>query len=147
MKKILLSICILISIRAFSQDTNDSAYIKNLPLQARLIAYLAPKTLDPTNDSLYSVFIKWRASLRANPVTGTATVSIDTIPAVELANMYDFVLGNPDGYGAGALMKSQLNSARAAHAYLDRLCTGIENKYAAQLTNAQLIGRKLFLGK
>lgn len=147
MKNIFLSIFLLASINAVAQDTNDSAYIKNIPLQARLVVYLVPKTLDPSNDSLYSVFIKWRASLRANPVGGTTTVIIDTIPTVELASMYAYVLQNPDGLGMGALMKSQLASTRAAHPYLDRLCTAIDANYAAQLVNMVLIGRKLLLGK
>lgn len=147
MKRILLSFFILVSINSFAQDTNDSAYMKNIPIQARVIFYLTPRTLDPSNDSLYSVFIKWRTSLRANPVTGTTTVTIDTIPTVELANLYSYALSNPDGLGAGNIVKSQLTTPRAAHPYLDRLCTAIEASYAAQLTNAQNIGKKLLSGK
>lgn len=147
MKKVILSICILISIRAFSQDTNDSAYMKNIPIQARVVFYLTPRTLDPSNDSLYSVFIKWRASLRANPVTGTTTVTIDTIPTVELANLYSYALSNPDGLNAGSIVKSQLVTPRASHPYLDRLCTAIEAAYSAQLTTMQNIGKKLLSGK
>jgi len=147
MKNTLLSLLLLLSINAFSQDTNDSAYQKNLPLQARLIVYLVPMTLNPANDSLFSVFQKWRASLRANPVSGVTTVSIDTIPTVELANMYAFVLQNPAGLGIDALMQSQLVTPRAAHPYLNRLCTALEAQYTAQLANAILIGRKLLLGR
>lgn len=147
MKTIIFSISFFISVSALAQSPNDSAYTKNLPLQARVIAYLVPKTLDPANDSLYSVFIKWRAALRGNPVTGTTTVSIDTIPTVELANMYGYVLQNADGLGVGSLMKSQLTSARAANPYLNRLCTAIETSYSDQLANMILIGRRLLLGR
>lgn len=147
MKTILISITLLLSINTFSQSANDSAYTKNLALQARVIVYLVPRTLDPSNDSLYSVFIKWRSALRNNPVSGTTTVTIDTIPTVELANLYSYVLQQPDGLGVGALMKSQINSARNANPYLQRLCTAIEDAYSAQLANMILIGRKLLLGR
>lgn len=147
MKKVILFSLVFISIKVFCQDTNDSAYIKNLPLQARVISYLVPRTLDPSNDSLYSVFIKWRTSLRANPVNGTTTVTIDTIPTVELVNLYSYVLQQPEGLGVSTLMRSQLISVRAAHPYLDRLCNAIESNYSLQLTNMMTIGRRLLIGK
>lgn len=147
MKVALISVAIILGINTYCQSPNDSAYTKNLALQARVIVYLVPRTLDPSNDSLYSVFIKWRAALRNNPVSGTTTVTIDTIPTVELANLYSYVLQQADGLGVGALMKSQLTSARSANQYLQRLCTAIEDAYSAQLANIILIGRRLLLGR
>lgn len=148
MKKILISISILISINGIAQSPNDSAYTKNIALQARLVAYLTPLTIDPANDSLHQVFFKWRAALRANPaLSGVTTISIDTIPTVELAGMYGYVLKNADGMNVSAIMKPQLTTARAANAYLDRLCTAFETLWANTLANQILVGRKLLLGK
>lgn len=147
MKKTIIAIAILISAKSFAQSPNDSAYTKNIPIQARLVGYLASLTTDPSNDSLHTVFLKWRASLRANPVSGTATITIDTIPTVELASLYNYVLSNADGMNAGTIMKSQLSAARTANPYLDRLCTAYEQFYTVRMALLIANGRKLLLGK
>lgn len=148
MKKIILVIFILTSINAYSQSPNDSAYTKNIALRAQLVAYLTPLTIDPQNDSLYSVFLKWRSFLRANPNTsGNTNITIDTIPTAELANMYGYVLKNADGMSVSSVMKPQLVTARAANAYLDRLCTAFENLWSTTLATAIQNGKKLLLGK
>lgn len=148
MKKIIVLILISISINTFAQSPNDSAFTKNIALQARLVAYLTPLTIDPANDSLHQVFFKWRAALRTNPnISGVTTISIDTIPTVELANMYGYVLKNADGMNVSTIMKPQLVSARSANAYFDRLCTAFETLWTTTLNNQIALGRKLLLGR
>lgn len=146
MKKIIISLFLLASINAVAQDSNDSTYIKSLPLQARLVAYLTPYVHSNIyNDSLFTVFIKWRAAQRANFVTGVTTITIDSIPTVELAGMYNYVLNGWDGMSVVSVMKPELAAARAAHSYLDRLCTYYENACAQRLsqliTNGYLLQR------
>lgn len=147
MKPIMFTSLLFLSIQLFAQSANDSAYTKNLALRSTTISLLTPKTLDPSNDSLFLVFVKWRTSLRANPVSGNTTVTIDTIPTVELANMYEYVMQLPSGLGIVNIVANQLTAARTANPYLNRLCQAIDDKYAAQLATMLAVGRRLLLGR
>lgn len=147
MKTILISITLLLSVNAFSQSPNDSAYTKNLPLRASTTFFLTPRTIDPSNDSLFLVFIKWRASQRASQANGNTLVTIDSIPSVELANLYGYILQLPAGLDILTIVRNQLTAARAANPYLERLCKALEDQYAAQLQNMVQIGKRLQLGR
>lgn len=147
MKKILLSITIFISLNSLAQSANDSAYTKALALQARLTAIFAPYANNSGNDSLFTYFIKLRAAQHSNFVTGTTTITIDTIPTVELANLYNYVLGLPGGLGFTALVTTQLSAARTANPYLQKLCTDIDNAWNARAAQMLIDGYKLERGK
>ena len=122
--------------------------MKGLQLQVRLIEYLTVNLLNPNNDSLYQVYIDLRPKFRiANPPSGNTLVTIDSIPTVELANLYNYALSNSEGIGFGNLMKTSIASARTSNAYLDRLCLDIETFWSDRLTLLRTAGRKLLRGK
>lgn len=146
MKKILISILLLASINAFSQSANDSAWTKNLAIQARLTAIFSPQTTNTSNDSLIAVFIKWRQAQHQNFVTGTTTITIDSIPTVELANLYNYVMGLSGGLGFMPLL-NQLNAARTANPYLDRLCSTYDQQWSLRASQMLLDGYKLQRGR
>lgn len=145
MKKVILIALMLISVKAFSQDTT---HVRNLSLQTRVIEYITPMMTDLGNDSLHTAFLNLRAKFRVqNPPTGTTTVVIDSIGTADLATLYNYTLSNSDGMSASAIMKSQLTSARAANTYLDSLCTGYETFWMNRLIALRISGRKLLTGK
>lgn len=145
MKQIIISITLLLSINAFSQDTTK---VKNLQMPARLIAYLASNIFVPSIDSLFQVYIDLRPKFRIqNPPNANTLVTIDSIPTTELANLYNYTLSNSDGMGVSALMKARLVSARSANSYLDRLCTSYENFWTNKLTDLIASGQRLLLGR
>lgn len=145
MKKAFSILIIFISARSFAQDTTK---VKGLQLQARLIEYLAPIIMNPDNDSLYQVYIDLRPKFRiANPPTGTTLVTIDSIPTLDLAALYNYALSNSDGLSQGNTFKIQLTSVRAANAYLERLCNDHELYWTDKLADLRKAGRKLLKGK
>ena len=145
MKKILFTASIFLAINTFAQD---STKIKGLQLQAKILEYLVVNMMYPDNDSLYQVYIDLRPKFRvANPPQNNNLVTIDSIPTVELANLYNYALSNSDGYNMGGVMRSQLSSARTANSYLDRLCTIAELFWSNRLDAIRTAGRKLLKGK
>ena len=117
MKKILFFLFLLASLKVAAQT--DSTKVKALQLKANLIEYLATQIVNPGNDSLYQVYIDLRQQFRvAVPPTGQTLVTIDSIPTVELANLYNYTMANSDGMSMGNQMKNQLITARAANSYL-----------------------------
>lgn len=147
MKTIIITSLFFLSLQSFAQSPNDSAYTKNLSLKVNTILLFIPRTIDPSNDSLFTVFQKWRTSLRSTPnITGISSIVIDTIPTVELANLYAYTQQLPTGLNIGNTVQNQLTAARLANPYLDRLCTAIEANYSAQGSSMLLISRKLLVG-
>lgn len=145
MKQTLFSILLLLSINAFSQDTTK---VKGLQLPARLLSYLATNIFVPNNDSLVQVYIDLRPKFRIqNPPTANTLVTIDSIPTVELASLYNYTLSNSDGMGVSALMKARLVTARSTNAYLDRLCTAYETFWANKLADLITSGAKILTGR
>lgn len=145
MKKIILAAALLVSINAISQDTTK---IKGLQLQTRLIEYLIPMCMNNDNDSLLQVYIDLRPKFRiANPPTGTTLVTIDSIPTVELANLYNYALSNSDGMLQAGIMKTQIAAARTANSYLERLCAGYEAFWIQKVFTLRDAGRRILRGK
>ena len=145
MKKVLLALLVLFSLTATAQDTTK---VRNLQLPARLVYYLMPQMAQPANDSLFQVLIDLRPKLRiANPPTGQALVTIDSIPTVELANLYNFALNTPSYSKIGTNMQGQLVNARAANSYLDALCLAFEGFYDGIIKNQIQTGKKMVTGK
>ena len=102
----------------------------------------------PANDSLFQVLIDLRPKLRiANPPIGQTLVTIDSIPTVELANLYNFALNTPSFSKIGTNMQAQLVNARAANTYLESLCLAFENFYDGIIKNQIQTGKKMVTGK
>jgi hypothetical protein len=146
MKKVFFIAALLISSVAFAQDTTK---VKGLQMMTRIIEYIAPQlTLSMDNDSLYQVYIDLRPKFRiSNPPSGNTLVTIDSIPTIELANIYNYTLSNNDGLGYGSQFKSTIATVRAANPYLDRLCTGYEVFWTNRLLAIRDIGRRMLRGK
>lgn len=145
MKKLTTVALLFISVQSFAQDT---ATVRNLPIQARLAKYLAPRMANIEIDSLYTPFLNLRAKFRVpNPPTGTTNVTIDSIPTVELANLYRYTMSNSEGMGAGLLMRTQISTARAGNPYLNRLCTAVEAEPLQRFADIIAAGGKLLMGK
>lgn len=145
MKKIISILIVFISLGSYAQD---STKVRNLPIQTRVIEYWVPVMTNPNNDSLHTVFLDLRAKFRVgNPPTGLTTVIIDSIPTVELANLYAYTLSNPDGMLQGGIVKAQLTAARAANSYLERLCAAHEAFWIDRVFQYRATGRKLLRGK
>ncbi len=145
MKKIATVILFLAALKCNAQD---STKIKGLQLQSRVIEYIISNCMNPDNDSLYQVYIDLRPKYRiANPPSGATLVTIDSIPTVELSNLYFYVLSNSDGMGMGNLVKTGLATVRVSNSYLDRLCTNSETYWADRLATLRTAGRKLLRGK
>ena len=145
MKKIITLALVIISL---STQAQDSTKIKGLQLQVRLIEYLTVQLLNPDNDSLYQVYIDLRPKFRIKtPPVGTTLVTIDSIPTVELANLYNYVLSNSEGINMSNIIKSQIAATRTANSYLESLCAGFESLYTDRLISMRLSGRKLLRGR
>jgi len=138
-------ILLLISSAATAQD---STKVKNLPIMVRQLEYIASQLINIDNDSLYQVYIDLRPKFRIkNAPTGNTLVTIDSIPTVELAALYNYCLSNSDGMGYGSQFKTTIASARTANSYLDRLCTAYELQWTERLIELRRNGRKLLTGK
>jgi hypothetical protein len=145
MKKVLLLALVAFTLQATAQD---STKIKNLPIMVRQLEYITSQLMNPDNDSLYQVYIDLRPKFRiANPPSGNTLVTIDSIPTVELANIYNYTLSNNDGLGYGSQFKTTIAAARVANSYLNRLCTDYELQWTERLLSLRLAGRKLLRGK
>ena len=133
---------------SFSMQAQDTTKVKGLQLRANLIEYLIVNAMNPNNDSLYQVYIDLRPKFRINnPPNGNTFVTIDSIPTIELANLYNYTLANSEGIGMGNNMKTQIASARLSNSYLERLCAAFENTWADRLLSIRISGRKLLRGK
>lgn len=144
MKKTLSILLIIISFKATAQD---STVIRNLSLQARYVEYFAVQISNIENDSLYTTFLDLRAKFRATKPTGSTAVIIDSIPTVELANLYNYTLSNSDGLGISKDFKTQIATARSANSFLNRLCTAFEDSFTERLRILRVNGRRVLLGK
>ena len=145
MKKLLFGLVLLVSITASAQD---STKVKGLQLPARLVYFLLPQIMQPTNDSLFQVAIDLRPKLRIpTPPTGATLVTLDSIPTVELANLYNYALNTPSYSSIGTLMQNQIANARLAHTYLDALCVAFENFYSSKMRDQIQLGKKMVTGK
>ena len=146
MKRIFIAILLFAAFKANAQT--DTTKVKALQLKANLIEYLATQFVNPDNDSLYQVYIDLRPKFRiVTPPTGQTLVTIDSIPTVELANLYNYTMANSDGMGMSNQMKNQLIAARAANSYLETLCAGYEAYWLNRLITLRTAGRKLLKGK
>ena len=146
MKRIFIAILFLIAFKSNAQT--DTTKVKALQLKANLIEYLVTQIVNPDNDSLYQVYIDLRSKFRVvTPPTGQTLVTIDSIPTVELANLYNYTLSNSDGMSMGNQMKNQLISARSANSYLETLCAGYEAYWLSRLITLRIAGKKLLKGK
>ena len=145
MKKTITAILILVSFNLQAQDTTQ---VKSLQLMARMIEYLIPVCMNTDNDSLFQVYIDLRPTFRVkNPPTGNTLVTIDSIPTVELAKLYNYTLSNNDGLGYGNQMKTAIAPARATNSYLNTLCTGYEAYWSERLNSLRASGRRILKGK
>ncbi len=114
----------------------------------RQLEYITSQLTNIDDDSLYQVYIDLRPKFRIkNPPTGNTLVTIDSIPTVELAALYNYCLSNSDGMGYGSQFKATIASARAKNSYLDRLCTVYELQWTERLIELRKNGRKLLTGK
>lgn len=146
MKNITVSIFLMLSLNCFAQQ--DTAKIKGLQLQARLLEYLISQIMIPNNDSLFQVYINLRPIFRPGSApSGNTLVTIDSIPTVELASLYWYVLSQADGLGVGPIMKAQIAATRASNSYLDRLCTQHEFYWQQTLQAIRQAGRKVLRGQ
>ena len=139
MKKLLFALLVLLSATTQAQDTTK---VKGLQLPAKLIYFLQPAIRKPDNDSLFQVAIDLRKQLKNDPQSNTL-VTIDSIPTVELANLYNYVLNAPAGYGLAKLMKDQISPTRLINSFFDTLCTEYENFIAIQLNSTIKQGKKM----
>ena len=146
MKKILVFVILFASLKSTAQT--DSTKIYNLQIMTRQLEYVIGQCLNPNKDSIHQVYIDMRKNFRiANPPSGATLVTIDSIPTVELAILYNYTLSNPDGIGYRTQFKATIAAARAANTYLDRLCTFFENYWANKLSDIRIAGRKILRGK
>jgi hypothetical protein len=138
-------ILLLISSAASAQD---STTVRNLKIMVRQLEYVTSQLTNIDNDSLYQVYIDLRPKFRIkNPPTGNTLVTIDSIPTVELAALYNYCLSNSDGMSYCNQFKATIAAARAKNSYLNRLCTAYELQWTERLIELRRNGRKLLTGK
>ncbi len=145
MKKIFIALFVLASFELEAQDTTK---VKNLQLQAKLIEYVITICMNPDNDSLFQVYQDLRAKFRINnPPQNNQMVTIDSIPTIELANLYNYTLSNSEGFSMANNMRTQIAAARLANSYLERECAKHELFWTTRLDALRLSGRKILRGK
>lgn len=146
MKNIFIAFFLFAALKANAQT--DSTKIKSIQLQAKVIEYIIAVCMNPENDSLYQVYIDLRPKFRIkNHPTNNTLVTIDSIPTVELANLYNYVLSNSDGLGMGNNVRNGITAARASNSYLDRLCTQYELFWSNRLDALRTSGQRILRGK
>jgi hypothetical protein len=139
---------ILLLLISSAASAQDSTTIRNLPIMVRQLEYVTSQLINIDNDSLYQVYIDLRPKFRIkNPPTGNTLVTIDSIPTVDLAALYNYCLSNSDGMGYGSQFKATIAGARSANSYLNRLCTAYELQWTERLIELRNNGRKLLTGK
>lgn len=145
MKKLLFGFLLMSSMSAIAQD---STKVKGMQLPAKLIYFLLPAIMQPSNDSLFQVAIDLRPKLRVSiPPTGATLVTVDSIPTVELANLYNYSLNAPAYTKMAVLMQTQLSTIRSMNSYLDTLCLSFENFYDSKLKDQISLNKKMATGK
>jgi hypothetical protein len=94
------------------------------------------------------VYIDLRPKFRIlTPPVGATLVLLDSIPTVELANLYQYTLSNSDGMSMAGAMKSQIAATRLINSYLESLCAGFELQWQSRLLALIASGKKLLRGK
>jgi hypothetical protein len=146
MKKILLLILILISVKSFSQDTT----IATLSIKARLVQTLVPYVKQSIDDTAYiNLLSRWvKAYDVASPPSGTTLVSVDSIKVVVIAALYGIAMSFPQGAASvGSDFASDILTIRNANTFLKRLCDAIDASLAAMVPDARTRGKKILTGK
>jgi hypothetical protein len=140
---------LLLFISSATETTaQDSTKVRNLQIMVRQLEYVTPQLINIDNDSLFQVFIDMRPKFAGkNPPKDSMLVTIDSIPTVELANLYNYCLSNSDGIGYAKQFKKTIAAARVSNKYLNRLCTENELFWDGRGREIRLNGRRLLRGK
>jgi hypothetical protein len=146
MKKIILFLFLLTTLKSFSQDST----IATLSIKARLVQTLVPYVKQNIDDTAYiNLLQRWVKKYDvANPPNNTTQVSVDSIKVQVIAALYGVAYGYPQGVPAiGSDYASDILTIRNANTYLGRLCDAIDARFANMATEARTRGRKILTGK
>lgn len=142
MKKILLIISLLIGLNTFSQ----SPWVTNWQLQAGTWRTIAEDFKSNSQFSDFVAFIKIFNSFRATNHADAANVTLDSIPTVMVAILYEKVLFDVAYGDILSNFQNSLTSKRATNTLLDGLCNALEARLVTMRSGKKAAGNKLLTG-
>lgn len=148
MKKIFVSLFIIISINCFAQG--EDTIVTSLQLKAGTIKLIAGASQFLNEDNIHA-FLKWNSYFRANSPADNANVTIDTAYTVQVAKAYDVLLNLPAGLteASGYILdfKTSVQSKRTTNSYLDQLMDAIELSFTTNSNVLLTAGQQKLLKK
>lgn len=138
MKKLVIIILLVISVRAYSQN-----WVTNLQMQAGTWKAIGTQFKAIPDSATFSSFNKLFNSFKTKP-SNSSNVTLDSIPTLSLVFLYEFILFNV-GYSAILLdFQTSIQPKRATNALLDARCDELEARYEAlEASNITIGGRQL----
>ncbi len=120
--------------------------VSNLQLKAKTIKALAIPAKSFTVGTFFDAYLKWFTHFKANIPNDNANVTIDTIPTIMVAALYDIALFDVRYSTIVADLQTSLISKRSSDSELDTLCTASEAKLAQMIADNILEGNKILTG-
>lgn len=140
MKKVLLTLFILIPVALMAQDS----VITNLQLRARTIKLIATLAKESQDTSFVKTFLAWNVEFKTNNPVDNANVTIASARTVDVANMYNYLLSLPTGLNEIedfiGDFKTSIASFRATNSLLDGLCDILESNFTLQFNMLKSTG-------
>lgn len=141
MKKILLSLCLIVSINSFSQ-TLDTIYVRNLALRAEEWYWLKGSWL-PTGEEEKKAWKKIRNTLvAAAPPNNSTMVTIDSVPGSIALSFYSIFLRGLKG--ETAFITNNISQNIKAYTPMLPFTNAIDAQYSNQFTNTRKNGKDDF---
>jgi hypothetical protein len=120
--------------------------VLNLQLKAKTIKALAVPSRSFTQGTFFDAYIKWFTHFKANLPNDNANVSIDSIPTIMIAALYDIALFDVKYSTILDDLQTSLISKRGIDSELDGLCTASEAKLQQMIDDNILEGNKILTG-
>jgi hypothetical protein len=125
MKKIFILILLSAS-SGFAMSQSGNSLVTNLQLKAGTIRTIAPVARGLNERYSINAFIKWYNQIKAVNPSDNANVTVDSIPTLMVARIYEISLFDVKYDDVRSDISSALTSKRATNTLLDALCTAAE---------------------
>lgn len=141
--KYLIILILLIPLSENIYAQSGDSLVTNLQLKAGTIRTIAP--VAKNIDARYSMkaFVKWYNQIKSSNPSDNANVTVDSIPSVMIAAIYDIVLFDVKYEDVLSDISGALTSKRATNSLLDVLCTASEARKTAYKLSAKTEGTEL----
>lgn len=143
MKKFFLLVLLTTSTMFAIHAQSGDSLVTNLQLKAGTIRTIAPVAQKMNIDYSLKAFTKWYANLKASNPSNNANVTIDSIPTLMIATLYEIVLFDVKYANVLQDIETAVNSKRNSNELLDALCTEAESRLAAYKEEPLIAGTKL----